>query len=176
MSDKRKLSSILGICGATVLAAGGSAFLTDTGLSLMDRGQQIELETETDVSEQETELPISVEQFTKSKDSFVVSVKRDTPAGGTASDAENANLMYATGDVNMRSSAGTDGDVLDTLPSGAEVTATGNTQGGWTEVTYNGQTGYVSSNYLAQGSTSGSNAGNGSGSTSGGSTGSGSGS
>ena len=36
MSNKRKLTTILAVAGATVLAAGGSAFVTNAGLSVVD--------------------------------------------------------------------------------------------------------------------------------------------
>lgn len=42
MSNKRKLTTILAVAGATVLAAGGSAFVTQTGLSLIDRSNNTE--------------------------------------------------------------------------------------------------------------------------------------
>lgn len=175
MSDKRKISTILGICGATVLAAGGSIFLTNTGLSLVEQSQQVEGETEPGLGAQtkETEQPITVEQFSKTKDSFTVSSKTasdtktnagnqntsgtgnaaDTSAAGTS--GENSSMMYATGGVNVRSSAGVEGDILGTLQVGEGVTVTGNSEGNWIEVTYNGQTGYVSGNYLQNGSTGG---------------------
>lgn len=192
MADKRKISTILGICGATVLAAGGSIFLTNTGLSLLDQSQQAEGETEPGLGAQtgETETPITVEQFSKTADSFVVSSKTASAAGkddeeeettetednnaasegGTSAAGSNGtagqddSTMYATGGVNVRSSAGVEGDILGTLQTGEGVTVTGNREGNWVEVSYNGQTGYVSQNYLQTGS--GSSA---SGSTSGGS-------
>ena len=181
MSNKRKLGSILGICGATVVASGGSAFLTNTAMSLADQGQQIVAETES-AEEKETELPITVEQFAKTKNSFVVSLqtaKEQSEAGdgssasGDSSAAESANTMYSTGNVNVRSSADADSDLLATLAQGDAVTVTGNEKDGWTEVTYNGQTGYISSNLLTKSNSSGST-GSSSGSTSSGSTGSGS--
>lgn len=177
MSDKRKISTILGICGATVLAAGGSIFLTNTGLSLLDQSQQIEGETDPGLGAQtkETEQPITVEQFSKTKDSFVVSSKKasdtkkgtddqktsgtesgSTP-GSTGTSGQDDSMMYATGGVNVRSSAGVEGDILGTLQVGEGVTVTGNREGNWVEVSYNGQTGYVSQNYLQTGSGSSSN-------------------
>ena len=179
MSNKRKLGSILGICGATVVASGGSAFLTNTGMSLLDQDKQIVAETES-AEEKETELPITVEQFAKTKDSFVVSLqsakeKSETgdasAASGDSSTTDSANTMYSTGNVNIRSGADADSDLLGTLAEGDAVTVTGNEQDGWTEVSYNGQTGYISSNLLtksnASGSTSSGNTGSSSGSTSG---------
>lgn len=175
MSDKRKLSTILGICGATVVAAGGSAFLTNTGMSLLDSGQQTVQESENSLSEKETELPITVEQFAKTKDSFVISSRTATAetngadsetdadgetagsTGNTGDTTTSANTMYATGGVNIRSSAGTEGEILGTLNVGEGVTITGERDGNWVQVSYNGQTGYVSGNYLS-GSSSGSSA------------------
>lgn len=75
MSNKRKLPTILGVCAATVLAAGGSAFLTDTALSLLEKQTQVVRETGSEPGQRETELPIRTEEFTKTEDSFLVSAK-----------------------------------------------------------------------------------------------------
>lgn len=88
MSNKRKLVSILGICAATVLASGGSIFLTDTGLSMISKDPQITQQTESGGGEKETEMPITVEQFTKTKDSFVVSAKKTKPEKESESETE----------------------------------------------------------------------------------------
>lgn len=88
MSNKRKLPSILGICAATVLASGGSIFLTDTGLSMISKETQTTQQTEPVDSEKETEMPVTVEQFAKTKDSFVVSVKKTKPEKESESESE----------------------------------------------------------------------------------------
>lgn len=59
-----------------------------------------------------------------------------------------AGQFTTTGNVNMRSGPGTSYQILAVVPLGATVTASGSTSGSWTEVTYNGRTGYVSSSYL----------------------------
>ena len=46
MSNKRKISTILGVCAATVVAAGGSAYLTNTGLSLLNTNWQTAFQPE----------------------------------------------------------------------------------------------------------------------------------
>ena len=58
MSNKRKLTTILAVAGATVLAAGGSAFVTQTGLSLIDRSNTTEQGS--DVAVNEKERPVSI--------------------------------------------------------------------------------------------------------------------
>lgn len=162
MSDKRKLSTILGICGATVLAGGGSAFLTNTGLTLLDKDQQVVQESEAGPIEGETEEPITVEQFSSTKDSFVIVAKKtlseeqgegdESSASGAGNDRNSTtsdNTMYATGNVNVRSDANADSEIMGTLSVGEGVAVTGNENDGWIEVTYNGQTGYISGNYLS---------------------------
>ena len=57
MSNKRNITTILAIAGATVLAAGGSAFVTQTGLSLTDSSSKAEQGSEVAVNEKETEQP-----------------------------------------------------------------------------------------------------------------------
>ena len=59
-----------------------------------------------------------------------------------------SGIMYATTDVNVRSTHSTDGEVLGVLKKNSSVKITGTTSNGWTRVSFNGQTGYVSSNYL----------------------------
>ncbi|NCB64287.1 MAG: peptidoglycan endopeptidase, partial [Clostridia bacterium] len=49
--------------------------------------------------------------------------------------------------LNLRSSAGTDGNILATIPNGTGLTLEG-ISSGWYRVTYNGQTGYVSGDYV----------------------------
>ena len=78
MSNKRKLTTILAVAGATVLAAGGSAFVTQIGLSLTDRSSNTEQGSEVAVNEKETEQPLTVEKFAATKDSFTVKPQSDT--------------------------------------------------------------------------------------------------
>ena len=77
MADKRKLSTILGICGATVLASGGSVFVTNTALSLVDGEKQVTEAVKPELGNQETEAPLSIEQFAKTEDSFTILAKKD---------------------------------------------------------------------------------------------------
>ena len=53
-----------------------------------------------------------------------------------------------TTDVNLRTGPSTDYPVIVALPQGTVVTLTGQIISGWTEVTYNDQTGWISSPYL----------------------------
>lgn len=57
--------------------------------------------------------------------------------------------MYATTAVNLRSEAGTGADVLTTLAAGDKVNATGTTIQGWTAVQYDGQQGWVKTQYIS---------------------------
>jgi peptidoglycan DL-endopeptidase CwlO len=57
-------------------------------------------------------------------------------------------VMTATTTVNVRAGASTTSQVLGILPGGANVTATGTSTNGWTKVSFNGRTAYVSSTYL----------------------------
>lgn len=53
-----------------------------------------------------------------------------------------------TTDVNLRSGAGTDTAIMDTLPSGTAVIVEANTGSGWYKVNYSGISGYMSAEYL----------------------------
>ena len=56
--------------------------------------------------------------------------------------------VYATGTVNIRSSYSTSSSVIGSLQEGASITRTGIGDNGWSKVSYNGGTGYISSSYL----------------------------
>lgn len=250
MSDKRKISTILGVCCATVLAAGGSAYLMKTGLSMLDTNWQEPPQLEGQATEvRETEQPVTEEQFSKTEDSFVVlakneqesetesvttepeteketektdtqkdsetekstakkttekatekttqkttekqtekktaqkqtekqteknsTMKNETVSGreteakqptvaqtkepsdsasksntGSAVTAAASGPMYATMEVNVRTSADPESLILGTLDIGESIVATGRKIGNWVEVTYGGKTGYVNGKYL----------------------------
>ena len=56
--------------------------------------------------------------------------------------------VYATAGVNIRAKASADADKIGTLAAGGSITRTGKTSSGWSRVDYNGQTGYIKSDYL----------------------------
>ena len=60
-----------------------------------------------------------------------------------------SGTMYATTEVYVRNAAGTDGAILGSLSTGNTVSVSGYTNNNWIRITYNGQTGYVSSDYLS---------------------------
>lgn len=194
MANKRNILSFFGVAAATVLASGGSIFLTNTGLALIDHSVTTVQQTESGLVAKETELPITVETFAKTGDSFdiivdgEVSTGRETGAAGTkketektadsknepeteksgTADSDDANgttsetqstdaqgtqsagsIMYAAGNLNIRSEADSSSDVLATFTPGSAVSVLGDAGNGWTKISYNGQTAYVSSNYLS---------------------------
>jgi uncharacterized protein YraI len=61
---------------------------------------------------------------------------------------ENLVLATATAFVNMRSQPGREGQVIGVVPEGASVEI--RSCSNWCEVVFDGQQGYVSSNYLRQ--------------------------
>lgn len=56
--------------------------------------------------------------------------------------------VYATGSVNVRQSWSTSSPVVGSLSEGQSVTRTGKGDNGWSRVTFNGSTAYISSEYL----------------------------
>ena len=58
------------------------------------------------------------------------------------------NTMYAKSSVNVRSGAGTSHSKVGSLAKGQEVVKIGE-ENGWSEIEFNGGTGYVNSNYLS---------------------------
>ncbi len=73
------------------------------------------------------------------------SSSQETPK---ATYTEVNETVYATGSVNVRSSASTSASIIGSLSVGQEITRIGRGSNGWSRVKYNGQTAYVSSNYL----------------------------
>jgi uncharacterized protein YraI len=63
-----------------------------------------------------------------------------------------------TQNVNFRKGPSTDNEVIRQLKQGDKVTLTGETQGGWTQITHSGDTGWVSSEYLSASAASGTTA------------------
>lgn len=67
-------------------------------------------------------------------------------AGTSAASAEGT-VLTATDDLNVRAQASTEAEILGVLSAGTEVDSKG-TEGEWTIIDYEGQTGYVNSSYL----------------------------
>ena len=82
-------------------------------------------------------------------------------SGGSSGGTTETGYMAATTNVNVRSGPGTSYSVIGSLYKGTIVPKLG-TSGSWTKISYNGGTGYVSSQYLTPSSYSG---GSGSGSS-----------
>lgn len=59
-----------------------------------------------------------------------------------------SQTVYATTEVNVRSSYSTSSSRIGSIQKGQSVTRTGIGSNGWSRVTFNGQTGYVNSQYL----------------------------
>lgn len=73
----------------------------------------------------------------------------NTNTSSSKSDIEEVNeTVYATAGVNIRAKASADADKIGTLVAGSSITRTGKTSSGWSRVSYNGQTGYIKSDYL----------------------------
>jgi uncharacterized protein YraI len=64
-----------------------------------------------------------------------------------------AAVMTTTASLNLRSGPGTSYSVLLVIPNGATVNTTGSTQNGFSQLTYNGTTGWGATQYLTGGST-----------------------
>ena len=63
----------------------------------------------------------------------------------TANNNDNATV---NNNVNFRKGPSIDNEIIRQLKQGDTVTLTGETSGGWTQVTHNGDTGWVSSEYI----------------------------
>ena len=72
----------------------------------------------------------------------------DSTQQTTETKQETKETVYATAGVNIRAKASADADKIGTLAAGGSITRTGKTSSGWSRVDYNGQTGYIKSDYL----------------------------
>ena len=75
-------------------------------------------------------------------------VASDSTQQTTEKKQETKETVYATAGVNIRAKASADADKIGTLAAGGSITRTGKTSSGWSRVDYNGQTGYIKSDYL----------------------------
>lgn len=66
---------------------------------------------------------------------------------GTVAVSADTGVVTANGGLNMRTGSGTGYDVVTVIPSGTVVDIIG-CENNWLQVTYNGQTGFVSPQYL----------------------------
>lgn len=75
-------------------------------------------------------------------------VTEQTPGGVTVT--VQSGTYTATADINMRSDASTDAEVLVGIASGTQLTGTGVCDNNWVRVEYDGKTGYVSGDYVSK--------------------------
>ncbi len=73
----------------------------------------------------------------------------ETVAASTEKATVELGTMYVTSGVNLRKTASKDGEVLTTMPKGAQVEVTGS-ENGWIKVKYNGMEGFTGSSYLSK--------------------------
>lgn len=67
----------------------------------------------------------------------------------TPEEEEVSETVYTTREVNLRKGPGTDKAIVGRIPEGTELVRTAVTETGWSKVSYNGETGYVSGDYLS---------------------------
>lgn len=76
-------------------------------------------------------------------------VQKPSPTPTPAPTFQSVNqTVYATTEVNVRASYSTSSSRIGSLQKGQSVTRTGIGNNGWSRVTFNGQTGYINSQYL----------------------------
>ena len=78
---------------------------------------------------------------------YVEYVSDETTTVDNATGTESKVYKTTTDSVRMRSGAGTDSSIITTIPSGVTLEIISE-ENGWAEITYQGQTGYVSADYI----------------------------
>ena len=103
-------------------------------------GTIVSQNTETESTEQ------APEETTESEQTETPEENTEQPAEDTPTQSE-PDTVYAVDTVNVRAAADTESDKIGTLEKGTALTRTG-TDGEWSVVNYNGQTGYIKTEYL----------------------------
>lgn len=104
----------------------------DTSVAVTDEASTQEVVSEEDTTEEEDK-----EEETSAEETTLAPEYR-----------EINEVAYATTNVNIRKAPDTSAAVIDTLQKGESITRTAIGDNGWSKVTYNGTTAYVSSKYL----------------------------
>lgn len=104
-------------------------------------GTIVSQNTETESTEQQ--VP---EETTEAEQSETPEENTDQPEENGPTQSE-PDTVYAVDTVNVRAAADTESEKLGTLEQGTALTRTG-TDGEWSIVNYNGQTGYIKTEYL----------------------------
>lgn len=112
-----------------------------------------------DASDEATRTPAresderpSRDQQRKSLDSPSKNAQQPAAGAGKAPEPtpEPQGSMYATTELNIRSGPGDDYDVVDTVETGTKLKVTDETDGEWTEIVYEDESRWVTSEYLAK--------------------------
>lgn len=125
----------------------GTATVTVTPVNVAD------VNTEEDVSLSPKTDTVTVQAESSSSSSGSSSSSNNSSGNSSSSSntpsfTEVNETVYATSSVNVRSSYSTSSSVVGSLNAGDSVTRTGRGSNGWSRVRYNGQTAYISSEYL----------------------------
>lgn len=102
----------------------------------------------TDVDQTNTEINTNKTVTVKEKETTDTSSEESTTK--TPKFTAVNETVYATTEVNVRKSYSTSSAIVGSLEKGESVKRTGIGDNGWSKVTYNGQTAYISSTYLTK--------------------------
>lgn len=159
-TDSKKIAYVNGFqgynnTGATFTAkVAGTATVSATGINLSDSaGNPLETNGTTSINitiaDNNTPIPTPTPNPTPEQPT--------TPNNNTNNNNNNNNqvtfsdvneTVYTTERVNLRKSYSTSSDKISTLSKDTKLTRNGVSSNGWSRVNYNGQTGYVFSQYL----------------------------
>lgn len=145
-------------------------WLEDESTTIVLKANAVGTATITVTPEDMTDLDDSTAKVTGTKSyTITIKAKEETPAttdpgtttnngGSTSNNGESTTsaptftsvneTVYATATVNVRESYSSSSSKLGSLNAGDSVTRTGRGSNGWSRITFNGKTAYVSSSYL----------------------------
>ena len=101
---------------------------------------------ESETAETEAETKAAETETAETKAAEPEKTQQDKASAASYTDVNET--VWATYSVSIRSAASTDADKLDVLVGSYSITRTGVGDNGWSKVDYNGQTGYIKSDYL----------------------------
>ncbi len=91
---------------------------------------------------------VAAESTTATAETTVATEGTTTAIGSVTVEDYNATMYSTTTTLNVRSSPSTDGGILGQIGQDTPITVTGKCSNGWMRIEFNGNTGYVSGDYL----------------------------
>lgn len=141
MRNKRLLVVLLGLVFMLAVVACGNK---ETGKQSDDKKTEETAQSEIE----DDKVDIEVDEEAESTEDSTQSETPENIQSESVQSTVTKTTMYAKSNVNVRSGAGTSNSQIGSLTKGQEVTKVGE-ENGWSKIEFNGDIGYVKSEYLS---------------------------